>query len=152
MKPTEDPADKSDVESDPRFPSGPWVGYFLQRAFPGRNMMEMHLTFRNGVIAGEGRDWVGRFVLRGRYSVENGRCHWTKQYVGKHSVFYQGYNEGKGIWGVWDLKSELLRGGFHIWPQGMAVSDDPRLSEEADVPVTVEQKAETNDPIVTTRR
>jgi hypothetical protein len=133
-----------DLETDPRFPSGPWTGYFLQPVLPGRHLMELQLTFRAGQISGAGRDWVGEFVLRGRYSVADGRCYWTKRYLGKHDVFYKGYNEGKGIWGVWEIPagpdSSGWRGGFHIWPEGMLDPSQPQLSEEADLPVTVEEE------------
>ncbi len=128
----------AELETDPRFPSGPWTGFFLQKAVPGRHMMEMQLTFCNGVLTGEGRDWVGRFIMRGRYFVEDGKCHWTKRYLGKHDIFYQGFNEGKGIWGTWD-NAQLDRGGFHIWPEGMHAATGETLSEEADPPVEVEE-------------
>src|SRR4051812_37987332 len=109
-----------DLETDPRFPSGPWTGFFLQKVLPGRHLMEMRLTFRNGELTGEGRDWVGLFHLKGTYSVQDGKCLWTKHYVGRHDVFYDGFNEGRGIWGVWDMPIYHQRGGFHIWPEGMA--------------------------------
>jgi hypothetical protein len=129
------------LETDPRFPSGPWTGYFLQPLIPGRHRMELALTFRQGQFSGEGRDWVGRFILRGKYTLEDGKCYWTKRYLGKHDVFYQGFNEGKGIWGVWEIPpsdgSGGWRGGFHIWPEGMPDPSQPQLSEEADLPVTV---------------
>ena len=38
----------SDLETDPRFPSGRWTGYFLQPAIPGKHVMELILTFRHG--------------------------------------------------------------------------------------------------------
>lgn len=138
------------IEMDPRFPSGPWMGYFLQRALPGRQRMEMQLTFRNGALSGEGRDWVGAFVMRGRYAVEDGTCHWTKRYLGKHDVFYKGYNEGKGIWGVWEISESYCqdRGGFHIWPKGMAGAETEQIEEEADLPAIVEDTLETSTPIV----
>jgi len=109
-------------ETDPRFPSGPWVGYFLQRFIPGRHRMELRLTFRGGSMIGEGRDWVGAFSINGRYSVDDGQCIWTKHYFGKHDVFYRGYNEGQGIWGGWEIPRQWrtlwlrLHNGFHIWP------------------------------------
>ena len=75
------------LETDPRFPSGRWVGFFIQRHRPpGKHETELHLTFSGGVLTGEGRDWVGKFVVRGRYDPADGRCHWIKQYVGKHAV------------------------------------------------------------------
>ncbi|HEY1377976.1 MAG TPA: hypothetical protein VGF55_14345 [Gemmataceae bacterium] len=133
-----DARDAGDLESDPRFPSGPWTGFFLQKLIPGRHLMELHLTFRQGTITGEGRDWIGEFVIRGRYDISDGRCHWTKRYVGKHDVFYQGFNEGKGIWGSWEIAAtrEYPRqhGGFHIWPEGMADPTGHVLHAEAEVP------------------
>ncbi len=53
-------------ESDSRFPSGPWTGYFLQPSLPGKHWMELMLTFREGVATGEGRDWVGDFRIKGQ--------------------------------------------------------------------------------------
>ena len=83
--------------------------------------MELHLAFQHGQMTGEGRDYVGDFIVRGEYALGDGTCYWTKRYVGKHDVFYHGYNEGKGIWGVWEIPATqeyaALRGGFHIWPR-----------------------------------
>jgi hypothetical protein len=129
------------LETDPRFPSGPWTGFFLQREIPGRHQMELHLTFSHGGMTGEGRDWVGEFHVKGRYELGDGRCYWTKRYVGKHDVFYKGFNEGKGIWGAWEITSTSphLHGGFHIWPEGMSDPTFPELAEAMDLPVDVAQ-------------
>jgi hypothetical protein len=138
-----------ELETDPRFPSGPWMGYFLQHGNKG--MMDLHLTFRQGALTGEGRDYVGQFVVRGRYELADGKCYWTKRYLGKHDVFYQGYNEGKGIWGQWEITTFGLHnahGGFHIWPKGMAEAEHQQLAEEADLPVLVEGALETSEPLV----
>jgi hypothetical protein len=129
------PADPSATEPDPRFPSGPWTGYFLQPVLTGRHWMEIRLTFRDGKLSGEGRDRVGAFVMTGRYDVKDGRCSWTKQYLGRHAIEYQGYNEGKGIWGRWFFKpSRAWHGGFHIWPVGSGAGGGGELAEELDVP------------------
>ena len=131
------------VETDPRFPSGPWTGYFLQPGIPGRHRMELRLTFHGGTLEGEGRDWVGRFLIRGRYSTGDGRCHWTKRYLGKHDVFYKGFNEGKGIWGTWAIPGAPVpfgRGGFHIWPEGLLEPEGDHLAEAADVPIEAEEQ------------
>jgi len=40
--------------------------------------MELHLTFCQGVMTGEGRDRIGAFLIRGRYQVEDGQSWWTK--------------------------------------------------------------------------
>jgi hypothetical protein len=135
----------SDLETDPRFPSGPWTGFFLQKAIPGRHFMELRLQFRGGNLTGEGRDWVGPFVVRGQYSVTDGRCCWQKRYLAKHDVFYQGFNEGKGIWGLWEIPTvthpDIRKGGFHIWPEGMPDPTQPVLIAEADLPIEVEELA-----------
>ena len=120
-------------ETDPRFPSGPWKGYFLQRTGrPGKHWMELELTFRGGVVTGAGRDLVGKFLFRGAYAVEDGRCTLTKHYLGRHAVDYAGYNEGRGIYGGWSIPSDGLHGGFLVWPKGSGLGpDDGVLAEEA---------------------
>jgi hypothetical protein len=121
-------------ETDDRFPSGPWIGYFLQREIPGKHWMDLDITFRDGRISGAGGDWVGRFALSGSYSVEDGRCEIAKRYLGKHVVDYRGYNEGRGIWGAWEIPPHF-RGGFHIWPKAMGDLSEPKLAESADLPL-----------------
>src|SRR4051812_30939410 len=113
MNPIRD--DDLKVDVDERFPSGPWTGFFLHPTLPGPHLMDMILTFRVGVKTGEGGARFGDFSFKGRYQVEDGRCRWTKAYVRRHSLSYQGFNEGKGIWGNWEV-SPRHGGGFHIWP------------------------------------
>ncbi len=133
---------------DPRFPSGPWVGFFLQRERPGRNAMELILEFSDGQVSGEGRDCIGRFHIKGRFQVEDGRCWWIKSYVGLHDVSYDGYNEGKGIWGQWEIGSPW-RGGFHIWPEFMADPTLPGMSAAEDLPAYVDEFADADAMVVT---
>jgi hypothetical protein len=122
------------LEQDGRFPSGPWKGYFLQPLLKaGRSWMELQLTFQAGFMRGQGRDWVGPFVIVGRYQVDDGKCHWSKRYIGKHDVAYQGYNEGRGIWGGWEIPP-LSHGGFHIWPVAMGDPDIRELAESLEEP------------------
>jgi hypothetical protein len=122
------------VEPDGRFPSGPWTGFFLQPSLPGKHWMELRLIFRNGIMEGEGRDRVGEFRFKGRYQVSDGKCWWTKTYIKQHSIAYQGYNEGKGIWGTWEY-SPTHKGGFYIWPEAMGDPTQIRLAEAVDQPV-----------------
>src|SRR5262249_19364078 len=129
-----DTSPKTGAETDPRFPSGPWQGFFLMVGWPGRHSMELHLELRKTVMKGEGRDRIGEFLLHSKYSTDDGKCHWIKHYIGKHDVFYQGYNEGKGIWGVWEIPPEH-RGGFHIWPTSMGDPTFPKLTEALDASV-----------------
>ncbi len=113
--------------------------------------MELQLTFSKGVLTGSGRDWVGGFVLRGRYELLDGKCHWTKRYLDKHDVYYQGFNEGKGIWGTWEIPPigdlAYQRGGFHIWPEGMSDPSQSHLTEEAELPTPMLEPIETNEPV-----
>ena len=138
-------ANAGELETDPRFPSGRWVGFWIQKQLPpGRFQTELFLTFVRGILTGEGRDWVGPYTVRGRYSVENGQCRWTKHYTDKHDVFYEGYNEGKGIWGTWRI-SKAWHDGFHIWPEGMPDPTGSHLAEHADLPRAVEEESESRE-------
>jgi len=134
------------LETDPRFPSGRWTGFFLDRRIRGKHQMELLLTFQSGEMTGEGRDRVGAFLIRGRYVVEDGQCHWHKRYVGAHDVFYKGFNEGNGIWGRWELIPKeiygFVHGGFHIWPESMADPTHDSLSEVAEAPSEAQELVE----------
>jgi hypothetical protein len=98
--------------------------------------MELELRFADGRLQGEGRDYVGWFVMHGRYETESGEVTIDKQYIDAHDVVYSGYNEGKGIWGTWAIPL-LDRGGFHIWPRDMPDPTLWRLAAEVDAPVVV---------------
>jgi hypothetical protein len=112
-----------EVETDPRFPSGEWTGFWLQRAYAGRQWMRLFLTFKEGFITGAGSDRIGDFDMRGTYDLVTGACSIAKTYHGAHAVEYEGRNEGDGlwIWGLWTIRP-FDRGGFHLWPAG---EDDP---------------------------
>ncbi len=79
--------------------------------------MDLRLNFANGQVVGEGNDDIGAFILKGRYDIASQECHWTKTYLGAHEVYYEGFREGKGIWGRWEINA-FAHGGFHIWPEG----------------------------------
>jgi hypothetical protein len=138
-------------ETDPRFPSGPWTGFYLMpHTGSQRHPTELRLNFAGGVMTGSGCDFVGQFTIHGVYDLANGKCIWTKYYVGKHNVYYSGYNEGKGIWGVWEIPNNLgipWKSGFHIWPEGMGDPSQPTLAEEADLPITVDEPIEVGEPV-----
>ncbi|HEY0983291.1 hypothetical protein [Schlesneria sp.] len=134
-RPIDDVSDPT-LEQDDRFPSGAWEGYYLEPGSSKRFQMELHLVFRDGTLRGDGRDSVGEFLFKGTYEKESGKCWWTKRYIGAHDVAYQGYNEGRGIWGVWEL-SLAHKGGFHIWPRGQGSGEGQEVSEEADLPVLI---------------
>ena len=130
-------SNSANIESDPRFPSGKWVGFFLDKRLPGKHQMELTLTFAAGQLTGDGRDRVGSFTFCGTYDLTDGKCKWLKQYVKAHAITYRGFNEGKGIWGTWEQSyaGVAVTGGFHIWPEGMEDPTQPHLVEEADPPV-----------------
>jgi hypothetical protein len=119
--------------SEDLFPSGPWVGFYNYG--PGdRHRMDLHLTFANGIVSGDGNDDVGRFLIRGHYDAANRECQWTKTYPGSHDVSYRGFREGKGIWGTWEI-GLLGHGGFHIWPKGAEEGEMKAAAAEASAPL-----------------
>jgi hypothetical protein len=119
--------------SDELYPSGPWIGFYNYFDTPQRHRMDLHLTFSQGRMTGEGNDDIGPFIIEGKYDAATNECHWTKQYVGRHSVFYRGFREGRGIWGTWELR--VYRGGFHIWPLNSGTGDEIAEPKEEEKPV-----------------
>lgn len=97
-------------------PAGPWTGCYNYGDGTGGHRMDLVLSFANGIMSGNGIDDVGPFLISGHYDGTGGECHWTKSYIGAHDVYYRGFHEGKGIWGLWELP--WFTGGFHIWPLG----------------------------------
>src|SRR4029077_13673773 len=55
--------------SDDLYPSGPWIGFYLYKFLgsPRRYRMDLHLTFSQGRMAGEGNDNIGPFIINGKY-------------------------------------------------------------------------------------
>ena len=119
-------------QAETLFPSGPWRGYFVYKASPGRWKMDLDLRFANGVMQGAGSDAVGTFTIRGSYSVESLEATWVKSYA-SHDVSYRGFREGRGIWGTWTIRPDWT-GGFMIWPKGMGEAAQERAYEEAQEP------------------
>lgn len=126
--------------SDTDFPSGPWMGFYTYNQFPGKWRTDLILTFLNGRMTGEGSDAEGPFVIAGAYDSASKECSWTKTYVGAHDVFYEGFREGKGIWGTWKISS-LARGGFQIWPLGSEGGENEVEQEEEEKPEEVPEVA-----------
>lgn len=123
------------LETDPRFPSGKWTGFWLQRHYIGRQWMGLQLAFINGVVRGTGTDRVGDFTMTGTYDLKTGKCSLLKAYAGAHSVAYEGRNEGDGlwIWGLWHIRW-VDRGGFHMWPYGEEDPTGRKLEAEREAP------------------
>jgi hypothetical protein len=136
MKRPWQPPPDLEKETDPRFPTGKWTGFWLQRHYAGRQWMGLTLTFFDGLVRGGGADRVGDFSMDGRYELTSGACTIVKAYDGAHTVLYEGRNDGDGLWlwGLWRIPA-FDRGGFHLWPAG---EDDPTgksLRAEAEAPL-----------------
>jgi hypothetical protein len=123
------------IETDPRFPSGEWIGFWLQRGWPGKQWMTLAIQFTAGTVTAEGRDPLGEFLFRGSYNLQDGRCTLIKTYPASHQVAYSGANEGDGkwLWGLWKTPGDT--GGFHLWPKGEADPTDSNLKAKKQAPV-----------------
>jgi hypothetical protein len=134
------PEIQSNFETDHRFPSGEWDGFWLQRGiFEGRQKMALALTFLGGKVSGDGEDVVGKFSMRGRYDLSNGKVVIHKYYP-QHHVLYEGWAElDKGIWGVWTVPG-LGKDGFHLWPKGMRDPSQPTRRAEVEGGRDVKEK------------
>ena len=133
--------------SEVNFPSGQWVGFYTYAKGGERYLMDLILEFRDGRISGEGADGIGLFVISGRYDAQTAECHWTKTYVGRHSVEYFGYREKKGIWGTWTI--DWTKGGFHIWPIGeSAPIEEVREEVEKELPPILVPDARPHNPLM----
>jgi len=116
------------------FPSGPWTGFYVYGGRPERHRMDLGLDFAKGTVTGEGTDDLGAFVVRGRFDAAAKECHWTKTYVGGHDVYYDGFREGRYIWGTWEIRATLT-GGFKVWPLAGGAGDGDAQPEEKELPV-----------------
>jgi|GEM_PF-2664185 len=108
------------AETDGRFPSGQWVGHFVQLGLTTKQ--SMFLSFCAALLDGSGTDRVGPFTITGTYRVDSGRVSFCKKYLGQHTVCYDGSAELQhGVWGLWSLDDDgrrSERGGFQLWPLG----------------------------------
>jgi hypothetical protein len=108
-------------ETDDRFPTGEWRGFYVQPDSRQRHRMELWLRFAQEAITGTGDDPVGEFTIRGTYDRHSGECWWTKQYLGQHGVKYKGHARRRGIIGQWSVpgQPEAWSGPFFIWPRAL---------------------------------
>jgi len=97
------------------FPSVPRTGFYNYGRIAQKHRMDLGLVFTDSTISGDGSNDIGRFFVTGHFDETKGECSWTKAYIGGHDVFYGGFSEGKGIWGLWELPNES--GGLHIRPR-----------------------------------
>lgn len=116
----------------PDFPSGDWVGFYQQGG--SRCRTELRLRFHNRSVSGAGADAVGEFTIRGRFDPETREVNFIKRYLAAHDVYYRGFRETRGIWGVWEIGS-TDRAGFHIWPRAEGEEQGAEAAEEIEAPV-----------------
>jgi hypothetical protein len=107
------------------YPSGAWRGFYSYGT-GDRHRMQLDLLFSRGIVAGDGVDDVGSFLINGSYDQQTGSCRWTKTYIGAHDVVYVGGRDGKGIAGNWQLGP--AHGPFRIWP---GTRDEPTSENES---------------------
>lgn len=65
----------------------------------------------NGEVLGKGKDVVGEFNIRG-FCNEFGDAQFAKQYIGAHTVMYNGKVNGKTMSGFWTVAG--MTGDFEI--------------------------------------
>ncbi len=123
--------------------SGQWRGYYTYDYSSSKHWMDLNLDLSKGRITGDGIDDIARFVVTGRYDLDKKECYLTKQYIGRHSVFYKGFIDLRRIWGLWSIE-DWQGGGFVIWPKGYGEA----LKEEA----REEKTLDLSKPLVTKGR
>ncbi|HET8825336.1 MAG TPA: hypothetical protein VFM77_09415 [Terriglobales bacterium] len=115
------------------YPSGAWRGFYSYGR-GDRHEMQLDLLFSGGILAGDGIDDVGSFVMHGSYDSLSGACRWMKTYISSHDVAYSGARDGNAITGTWQLGR--AHGTFRIWPSGR--SDRAGADESVEVLEPVE--------------
>ena len=112
-------------EIDDRFPTGEWMGFYVEPHSRQRRVMDLFLQFARDRISGQGDDPVGKFTISGTYHTRTAKCAWTKQYVGQHCVEYTGQARDCGIIGTWRIpgQPDFWSGPFFIWPQALGDLD-----------------------------
>ncbi len=115
------PTGDAQHETDDRFPSGEWTGFFVQPDSRQRHGMDLALRFAQGKISGEGSDAVGDFTIEGSYDIAKAKCLWRKHYIGQHSVEYAGEAREGGIVGQWRIQGQPMfwSGPFFVWPRAL---------------------------------
>lgn len=88
-----------------------WEGWYEQNGQRNPMKFDRMEIGLNGVIEGGGQDIIGQFQIFGQVS-HHGSVNFTKQYIGKHAVAYQGVISSSTISGNWTLGG--YRGKFEI--------------------------------------
>ena len=76
-----------------------WKGFYVHNGNKGE-MKFKFLKFKQGKITGEGKDPIGQFTINGNIK-PSGELQFVKQYVGMHSILYEGLRTYDIIRGNW---------------------------------------------------
>lgn len=91
-----------------------WSGVYTQEDM-GVEMAFDHMNIWNNLIEGRGADEVGEFTISGDQKPD-GQVNFVKQYIGQHSVQYEGQLvNNKIISGQWKIPSKNSSGTFEIY-------------------------------------
>jgi hypothetical protein len=123
----EEPKTEAAAETDPRFPSGRWKGYYIQWGM--RGWQDLTLQFADGKIEGTATDKGGEAEIFGTYDLTSGIVSLVKIYY-YHKVEYRGETRDKGIRGGFMIRYPLAidAGEFYIWPAGEGGVNDNELA------------------------
>ena len=108
-------------ETDPRFPSGLWKGFYVQNGRKIRTAVDLvfHRTAADGGhVCGKGSDPVGNFRFVGTYGLDTGKVTLRKHYLAQHMVAYEGVcvSSLPMLEGRWQLRADHLTGCWRLWP------------------------------------
>lgn len=116
-----------------------WEGWYEQKGGQYPMKIDNLIVNPTGVMTGNGSDKIGAFTINGFMS-QNGTFSFTKQYIGKHSVNYNGSVGSGTLQGNWTLQQhtgtfcikmpvEEWQGVFVVngaqFPLKMSVNVDP---------------------------
>jgi hypothetical protein len=117
-------------------PSGLWTAYYLYGHAGPKHDMRLGLVFTpDGKIRGQGVDDIAPFVIDGLFNGATSEANWVKAYVRMHRVRYSGIYSQRAICGDWTLIQ--LTGGFWIWPEVVAQSEEVAAQTELEEPVLI---------------
>ena len=83
----------------------PWEGYLIQEGQQYDMYFENFQINADWSLWGSGADAIGEFTCYGTCD-NNGKCEFTKEYIGQHSVYYRGQFNGKRIRGKWHIQGQ----------------------------------------------
>ncbi len=138
----------SGPETDERFPSGHWIGWYRQ--YGTRSRMLIRIWFQHGKVHATGSDGIGPFTFSGRYDTESGDVSFVKTYIARPElveIFYQGRGEQKGVRGAWEFLGIRGGGEFHIWPESQSEGETDAVHVEQEIEIRRSVPTIANAPV-----